>query len=100
MELDLGFVGDPAHVDTTVLDQVLGRELIPVLAPVCQGADGETIMSMPIHLLAPLPEHSKPSALLFLTDVPGVLDKNKQLIKELNIAQIRALSPMAPSPAA
>ncbi|MCC2103978.1 MAG: acetylglutamate kinase, partial [Hyphomicrobiales bacterium] len=40
--VDLGFVGEPSRVDTTVLDQVLGRELIPVLAPVGQGADGET----------------------------------------------------------
>src|SRR6202795_3294622 len=32
--VDLGFVGEPAKVDTTVLDQILGRELIPVLAPV------------------------------------------------------------------
>ena len=40
--VDLGFVGEPAKVDTTVLDQVLGRELIPVLAPVAQGYDGET----------------------------------------------------------
>src|SRR5580693_7895732 len=37
--IDLGFVGEPSKVDTTVLDQVLGRELIPVLAPVAAGAD-------------------------------------------------------------
>src|SRR5271165_2430438 len=40
--VDLGFVGEPAKVDTTVLEQILGRELIPVLAPVAMGADGET----------------------------------------------------------
>src|SRR5579871_4200579 len=40
--VDLGYVGEPAKVDTTVLDQILGRELIPVLAPVAQGADSET----------------------------------------------------------
>ena len=34
--VDLGFVGEPDKVDTTVLDQVLGRELIPVLAPVAR----------------------------------------------------------------
>ena len=34
--IDLGFVGEPDKVDTTVLDQILGRELIPVLAPVCR----------------------------------------------------------------
>ncbi len=40
--VDLGFVGEPDKVDTTVLEQVLGRKLIPVLAPVAQGVDGET----------------------------------------------------------
>src|SRR5918996_4075240 len=38
--VDLGFVGEPDKVDLTVLNTVLGKELIPVLAPVCAGADG------------------------------------------------------------
>ena len=38
----LALSASPSKVDTTVLDQVLGRELIPVLAPVAHGADGET----------------------------------------------------------
>src|SRR5689334_18526477 len=40
--VDLGFVGEPERVDTTVLDEVLGRNLIPVLAPVAAGANGGT----------------------------------------------------------
>src|ERR1700752_5088524 len=40
--VDLGFVGEPEKVDTTVLDQVLGRNLIPVLAPVAAAAGGGT----------------------------------------------------------
>src|ERR1700750_1088164 len=38
--VDLGFVGEPDKVDVTVLNVVLGRELIPVLAPVCAATDG------------------------------------------------------------
>ncbi|HEY0442262.1 MAG TPA: acetylglutamate kinase, partial [Xanthobacteraceae bacterium] len=41
-EIDLGFVGEPDKIDTTVLDQMLGRELIPVLAPVAASANGGT----------------------------------------------------------
>ena len=89
--VDLGFVGEPAKVDSTVLDQVLGRELIPVLAPVCQGADGETYNVNADTFAGAIAGALKAKRLLFLTDVPGVLDKNKQLIKQLNIAQIRAL---------
>src|SRR5580704_675624 len=40
--IDLGFVGEPDKVDTTVLAQILGRELIPVLAPVAAAANGGT----------------------------------------------------------
>jgi acetylglutamate kinase len=89
--VDLGFVGEPKSVDTTVLDQVLGRELIPVLAPVAQGADGETYNVNADTFAGAIAGALKAKRLLFLTDVPGVLDKNKQLIKELSVSQIRDL---------
>ena len=91
VDLDLGFVGDPSKVDTTVLDQVLGRELIPVLAPVCQGADGETYNVNADTFAGAIAGAVKAKRLLFLTDVPGVLDKDMQLIRELSVSQIRAL---------
>src|SRR6266481_4210643 len=40
--VDLGFVGEPETVDTTVLDQIVGRELIPALAPVATATGGGT----------------------------------------------------------
>lgn len=89
--VDLGFVGEPAKVDTMVLDQVLGRELIPVLAPVAAGRDGETYNVNADTFAGAIAGALKAKRLLFLTDVPGVLDKNKQLIKELSIGQIREL---------
>jgi acetylglutamate kinase len=89
--IDLGFVGEPAKVDTTVLDQVLGRELIPVLAPVAQGTDGETYNVNADTFAGAIAGALKAKRLLFLTDVPGVLDKNKVLIKELRVDQIHAL---------
>jgi acetylglutamate kinase len=89
--VDLGFVGEPSKVDTTVLDQVLGRELIPVLAPVAQGADGQTYNINADTFAGAIAGALKAKRLLFLTDVPGVLDKNKQLIKELRVSDIPAL---------
>jgi acetylglutamate kinase len=90
-EVDLGFVGDPDKVDTTVLDQVLGRELIPVLAPVAQGADGQTYNVNADTFAGAIAGALGAKRLLFLTDVPGVLDRNKQLIKELRVDEIRGL---------
>jgi acetylglutamate kinase len=40
--IDLGFVGEPETVDTTVLTQILGRDLIPVLAPLATSNGGGT----------------------------------------------------------
>ena len=89
--IDLGFVGEPSRVDTTVLDQVLGRELIPVLAPVAQGADGATYNVNADTFAGAIAGALKAKRLLLLTDVPGVLDKNKTLIKELSVDAIREL---------
>ena len=89
--VDLGFVGEPSKVDTTVLDQVLGRELIPVLAPVAQGADGETYNINADTFAGAIAGALRAKRLIFLTDVAGVLDKNKQLIKELRVSDIPGL---------
>jgi acetylglutamate kinase len=70
---------------------VLGRELIPVLAPVAQGVDGETYNVNADTFAGAIAGALKAKRLLFLTDVPGVLDKNKELIKELTISEIRDL---------
>ena len=89
--IDLGFVGEPSKVDTRVLDSVLGRELIPVLAPVAQGADGETYNVNADTFAGAIAGALKAKRLLFLTDVPGVLDAAGHLIKELRMDDIRAL---------
>ena len=89
--IDLGFVGEPSKVDTTVLDQVLGRELIPVLAPVAQGVDGETYNVNADTFAGAIAGALGAKRLLFLTDVPGVLDKDKNLIKQMKIGDIHAL---------
>jgi acetylglutamate kinase len=89
--VDLGFVGEPERVDTTVLDQVLGRELIPVLAPVAAAANGGTFNVNADTFAGAIAGALKAKRLLLLTDVPGVLDKSKNLIKELTVDEARAL---------
>ena len=89
--VDLGFVGEPEKVDTIVLEQVLGRELIPVLAPIAQGVDGETYNINADTFAGAIAGALGAKRLLFLTDVPGVLDKNKNLIKHLKVDEIRGL---------
>jgi acetylglutamate kinase len=90
-DVDLGFVGEPAKVDKTVLDQVLGRELIPVLAPVAQGEDGETYNVNADTFAGAIAGALKAKRLVLLTDVQGVLDRDKNLIKQLHVDEIHAL---------
>jgi len=89
--VDLGFVGEPSKVDVTVLSQILGRELIPVLAPVASSADGGTYNVNADTFAGAIAGALKAKRLLLLTDVPGVLDKSKRLIKELSVDDARRL---------
>jgi len=89
--VDLGFVGEPDKVDTTVLDTVLGRELIPVLAPVCAGADGSSFNVNADTFAGAIAGALKAKRFLLLTDVPGVLDKDKNLIEKLSTSEVRSL---------
>jgi len=89
--VDLGFVGEPEKVDTGVLTQILGRELIPVLAPVAAAANGGTFNVNADTFAGAIAGALKAKRLLLLTDVPGVLDKSKSLIKELSVDDARRL---------
>jgi acetylglutamate kinase len=89
--IDLGFVGEPERVDTMVLDQILGRDLIPVLAPLATSADGTTFNVNADTFAGAIAGALKAKRLLLLTDVPGVLDKSKKLIDKLTADEARRL---------
>jgi acetylglutamate kinase len=89
--IDLGFVGEPEKVDTTVLDVILGRQLIPVLAPVAAAANGGTFNVNADTFAGAIAGALHAKRFLLLTDVPGVLDKSKTLIKELSVDDARRL---------
>ncbi len=89
--VDLGFVGEPETIDTSVLDQIIGRELIPVLAPIASGANGETFNVNADTFAGYIAGALKAKRLLLLTDVPGVLDKNKKLIPDMSVNDVRKL---------
>jgi acetylglutamate kinase len=88
---DLGFVGDPAAVDPHIIDVIINSDLIPVVAPIGVGPDGETLNINADTFAAALASALKAKRLLLLTDVEGVLDKNGQLIKSLTTAEAQAL---------
>ena len=89
--VDLGFVGEPDKVDLTVLNHVLGKEMIPVLAPVATSENGGTFNVNADTFAGAIAGALKAKRLLLLTDVPGVLDKSKNLIHDLSVADARRL---------
>ena len=89
--VDLGFVGEPDKVDLFVLNAVLGKEMIPVLAPVATSASGGTFNVNADTFAGAIAGALKAKRLLLLTDVPGVLDKSKSLIAEMSVADARRL---------
>jgi acetylglutamate kinase len=88
---DLGFVGDPVAVDPHIIDVIINSDLIPVVAPIGVGPDGETLNINADTFAAALASALKAKRLLLLTDVEGVLDKNGQLIKSLTTTEAQAL---------
>jgi len=89
--IDLGFVGEPDKVDLFVLNAVLGKEMIPVLAPVATSVGGGTFNVNADTFAGAIAGALKAKRLLLLTDVPGVLDKSKTLIEDLSVADARRL---------
>ncbi len=88
--LDLGLVGEPEAVDTRVLKLLIGADIIPVIAPVGVGADGQTYNINADTVSGAVAGALKASRMLMLTDVAGVLDANKKFIPEMTVAEARA----------
>jgi acetylglutamate kinase len=87
--LDLGFVGEPESIDVRVIHALTGGGLVPVIAPVGVGEDGQTYNINADTVAAAIAGALTATRLLMLTDVPGVLDKDKRLIPDLTVAQVR-----------
>jgi acetylglutamate kinase len=90
-DVDLGFVGEPDDVDTRILDTISRAGMIPVVAPIGVGADGQTYNINADTMAGALAIATGAERLFLLTDVAGVLDKDKNLISDLTPKDITAL---------
>jgi acetylglutamate kinase len=89
--LDLGFVGEPDRVNPGILETLARSDIIPVVAPVGLGADGETYNINADTVAGAIAGAVRAARMLMMTDVAGVLDKQKALISRLSVAQVKAL---------
>ena len=89
--VDLGYVGDPVEVNPHIVEVISKSDLIPVIAPVGISRDGETLNINADSFASALAARMQAKRLLLLTDVSGVLDKNKKLLSRLTTEEARAL---------
>ena len=89
--LDLGFVGEPHKINPELLYTLRETRTIPVIAPVGFGEDGETYNINADSVAGAVAGALRAAKLVMLTDVPGILDRNKKLIPTLTVKQLRAL---------
>ncbi|HHS82513.1 MAG TPA: acetylglutamate kinase [Devosia sp.] len=89
--IDLGFVGEPDTVNCSVLEQMAMAGIIPVVAPVAPGSDGETYNINADTFSGAVAQAIKAKRLLILTDVAGIQDRQGKLIEQLDVDQLRGL---------
>ena len=89
--VDLGFVGEPEQINTEVLQTIVRADMIAVIAPVGVGKDGETYNINADTVAGAVAGALHADRLLLLTDVPGVMDRNGNLIERLTTTEARAL---------
>jgi acetylglutamate kinase len=89
--IDFGYVGEPHRVNPEILSTIIKSDAIPVIAPVGVGEDGESYNVNADTAAGAIAIALNAKRLLLLTDVAGVLDKDKQLIHELTLPEIPLL---------
>ena len=89
--VDLGFVGEPSAVDTTIIDTAVAAGMIPIVAPIGAGEDGHTYNINADTMAGAIAAALGAARLFLLTDVAGVLDKQGALLSDLTPADIARL---------
>lgn len=89
---ELGFVGDPTEMDPTILRTLMDSEMIPVIAPLGAGRNGETWNVNGDTAAGAIAASLNADRLLLLTDVAGVKDTEGNVLTEMTPDQIRELT--------
>ncbi|MBI4462641.1 MAG: acetylglutamate kinase [Acidobacteria bacterium] len=90
-ETELGFVGEICDADLRWIEALWGQEAVPVLASVALGWDGEYYNVNADHMAAVAAGACGADRLVFLTDVPGLLDANRKVIAQIEARKLSEL---------
>ena len=88
---ELGFVGTPTEINKTVIDKIVNKKQVPVIAPLGLDKDHQTYNINADTVAGSIAKKIKARRLIIMSDVEGVLDNNKKLIPEINSNSVKDL---------
>ncbi|MGA9659632.1 MAG: acetylglutamate kinase [Asticcacaulis sp.] len=92
--VDLGFVGEPKRVDDKLIRTLIGdveHDYVPVIAPIGVSEDGHTYNINADTVAGAVAGKLNAKRMLLLTDIAGVMDENKNLIRQMSVSEARGL---------
>ena len=89
--IDIGHVGEVSSINAVVVDMLVTGNFIPVIAPIGVGEDGASYNINADLVAGKMAEQLGAEKLLLLTDTPGLLDKDGELMPHLRLGQTQAL---------
>ncbi|NVK39251.1 MAG: acetylglutamate kinase [Gammaproteobacteria bacterium] len=89
--IDIGHVGEVAHINTKVLEMLASSDIIPVIAPIGVGEDGESYNINADLVAGKVAEAVKAEKLLLLTNIAGLMDKDGKILTGLTTQQVNDL---------
>ena len=88
---ELGYVGMPTKIDLNIVNNIVETKQVPVIAPLGLDEDGQTYNINADTAAGFIAKKLNARRLIIMSDVEGVLDKNKKLIPEINSETIKEL---------
>ena len=88
---NLGFVGSPKEISQSIIEQIVSKKKVPVIAPLGLDKDNQVFNINADTAAGAIAKKLNARRLIIMSDVEGVLDDNKRLISEINSNRINEL---------
>ena len=85
---ELGYVGIPKKIENSILEKIIKKKQVPIISPLGLGENNQTYNINGDTAAGAIAKSLKSRRLLLMTNVEGVLDKNKKLIEEISSSEI------------
>ncbi len=85
---ELGFVGKPNMINNDIIKNILEKKMVPIISPLGLGKDNQTYNINGDTAAGAIAKSLKARRLILMTNIEGVLDKDKKLIEEITSSQI------------